>query len=44
VTPTPAQIEVFRSTTQPVHDQFKEQVGVELYDQVVAALKAFRSK
>lgn len=44
VTPTPAQIEVFRTTTQPVHEQFKEQVGADLYDQVVAALKAFRSK
>jgi TRAP-type C4-dicarboxylate transport system substrate-binding protein len=44
VQPTPEQIQAFRAATQPVHDQFKEQVGADLYDQVVAALKAFRAK
>jgi len=44
VTPTAEQIQAFRTATLPVHEQFKEQVGADLYDQVVAALKAMRSK
>ncbi len=44
VKPTPAQVEEFRKAVAPVHEQFKDQVGADLYDQVVAALKAYRSK
>ena len=44
VTPTQAQIDAFRQAVLPVHDQFKDQVGADLYDAVVAALKAYRSK
>ncbi|MCO4773499.1 MAG: TRAP transporter substrate-binding protein [Deltaproteobacteria bacterium] len=44
VKPTPAQVEEFRTAVLPVHEQFKEQVGVDLYEAVVAALKAYRAK
>ena len=44
VTPTQDQLKPFVDATKSVHDEFKDQIGADLYDSTQAALTAFRAK